>query len=160
VEISSQLINKYNEAQRQGRKLNEELSNLELTTIKNNTGGYPAILFYKIIFPCSEDFSNDFIPYYAPKEEIMPKTKTHAIFNFGAMLSRLDDLSDLKLDKNSGTKSLATQGLVTWNSLNQDLKYVGGGLKAFFPEKEVDSAMQIYSPGTMRILHFIERLLM
>ena len=91
-----ELINKYNEAQRQGRKLNEELSNLELTTIKNNTGGYPAILFYKIIFPCSEDFSNDFIPYYAPKEEIMPKTKKQTFPSKIARLSTATLLKELK----------------------------------------------------------------
>ncbi len=154
-----ELISRYNEAQKHGRKLNKEIDDLELITIKDNTGGYPAALFYKIIFPDSGDFPEDFSPDYSPRKGRLPKTKMHAIFNFGAMFSRLDDLSDLKPDKENKVKSLATQGLVTWNSLEQDVKYVKDGLKIFFPEKKVESVMEIYSPSAMKTLHLIERLL-
>ena len=147
---SGELIGLYNQAQMWGRKLNWHPNHEEIIEIKNGTGGYPILLFYNIVFPENEDSTRDLIPLYAPQEMKMPETKAGAIFNYGAMMSRADDLADLELDKAEGRKSLATEGLVTLKSLGQDIKYVKDGLKKFYPEKVVDLAMNLCSVRTIR----------
>lgn len=141
----NELIGLYNKAQMWGRKLNWHPNHEEITEIKNGTGGYPILVLYSIIFPENNDSIRDFIDFYVPQEMKMPETKANAIFNYGAMISRADDLADLELDKAEGRKSLATEGLVTWKSLEQDIKYAKKGLKKFYPEKTVDLAMNICS---------------
>ena len=155
---SKELIGLYNQAQKRGRKLNWHPNHEEVVGIKNGTGGYPILLFYNIIVSENEYSSRDLIPLYAPQEMKMPETKAGAIFNYGAMMSRADDLADLELDEAEGRKSLATEGLVTWKSLEQDIKYVKDGLKKFYHEKVVDLALNLCSARTIHSVSVISKI--
>lgn len=147
-----EIISKFNFSQKQGRRLKGDLSKEDLIKIKDETGGYSFILLHRLMFPNNPDLPKNFNPNYSPEEMNMPKTKDHAFFNFGAMFSRIDDLDDLKYDKINGMKSLATERIITWNSLRRDIKYTKKGLKKFYSLKRVDSVMSFYS---VNISHFI-----
>jgi len=146
------LIGRYNEAQERGKELNGSAGKEEVIEIKNGTGGYPFLLLHRITFPDREDLTEDFAPDYSPRESITPMTKDHAIFNFGAMASRFDDLSDSERDKSEGRISLTTEGLVNWKTIGQDRQYVREGFLRFYPEERVESVMSIYSSCTIPIL--------
>lgn len=152
------LITKYNLSQEQGRKLNGNVNNIEIVKIKNEIGGYSFLLLHRIIFPEENDLGNGFTPFYLPKTTL-PATKDNAIFNFGAMFCRLDDLDDLEKDKGENRRSLATEGLVTWKSLKQDIMYVKNGFRIFYPRDRVDLFMSIYSPWSMHLVSNIGNLL-
>lgn len=154
------LIKRYNQAQERGQQLNGKLTDETLRKIKDGTGGYPSLLLHRITFPEREDPTlNGFAPAYTPKGREIPKTEEEAIFNYGAMLSRIDDLSDLKWDKIEGRKSLATENYVTWNSLKQDVDYVKNGLNRFYSEEIVSEVMDFYDPRTIRMVNFIGNLI-
>lgn len=140
------IIGFYNYSQEQTSNLLKDIESSEVLKIKNNTGGFPLILLDRMMFPEKEDLPNDFHPNYDSIKKTLPLSKDEAIFNYGAMISRIDDLNDLEWDFAEGRKSLATEGLVTWKSLKEEFNYVRGGLRDFYPKKNVDNVMDIYSP--------------
>ena len=154
----NQLIEKYNQFQEMAGDLKKDITPEEVLNIKNGTGGYPILLLHRMMFPRYWDIPQNFSPNYDSSNIILPRTKDEAIFNFGALISRIDDLSDLEWDLKDSRKSLATEKLVTWNSLNEDIKYVKEGLARFYPDKRVKSAMRLYSAPTMHAVHNIENL--
>ncbi len=153
------LIERYNHLQEWARDLRRGMDSGKVLEIKNGTGGYPILLLHKMMFPEYDDISQSFSPDYRTKENIIPKTKDNAIFNYGALISRIDDLSDLNWDLKDSRKSLATEGLVTWKSLKKDVNYVKHGLQKFYPKNSVDSVMKLYSAPTMHLAHIIENLI-
>ncbi len=154
----NELIKRCNQAQEQGRSLNTQLKPEEIIEIKDHTGGYPALLLYKITFPDTERIES-FKPDYSPLKNTPPVSKEHAIFNLGAMLSRLDDLSDLKTDRENNQRSLASENLVTWKSFKDDVKYTKEGLKLFYPTKKVNRIMKLYSPNLIKLSDSAEKLI-
>jgi len=143
------LIEKYNYVQEKARTLTKNLNPKEVLEIKNNTGGFPLILLHRIMFPEKKDLPNDFHPNYDSIKETLPLSKDEAIFNYGVMISRIDDLNDLEWDIEEGRKSLATERLVTWKTLKIDVNYVGKGFRKFYSKSNVDKIMSVYSPLMM-----------
>lgn len=150
----SNLIDRYNTLQEKSKLLMGDLSNKELTEIKNGTGGYPFLLLHRIMFPDREDIADDFAPCYNPQGSL-PSNEDHAIFNYGALISRIDDLDDLRQDISEKRLSLATRNLITWSSINQDLLYVRKGLEKFYSTDRVDEVMNVYSSTGMRLLSLL-----
>jgi len=144
-----QLIKRYNQYQEKGRGLNSDISPEEIIRIKNGTGGFPFLLLYAISFPEVDDLPASFESDYSLHS--LPETKEGAIFNYGSMLSRLDDLDDLKYDSRKNRKSLATERLTSWREIGNDIEYVRSGLERFYPKERVDSVISIYTP--VRLLH-------
>ncbi|MDP3728487.1 MAG: hypothetical protein Q8R18_03465 [bacterium] len=144
------LIKKYNEAQQRGRDLQNPLSTQEVVTIKDQTGGYPFLLLHALMFPHQEDPSLNFSPNYNPNNGTV-KTKSEALFNLGALVSRLDDIYDEKLDRKTGHKSLATEGVTSWKTIEKEIVYVDGGLRQFYPDDRVEKTMDDYKAQISRL---------
>jgi len=146
------LIAKYNQFQELAGDLRKDISQNEVLNIKNGTGGYPILLLHRMMHPSDSDIQLGFSPDYDLEKNILPKTKEQAIFNYGALVSRVDDLDDLKWDLRDSRKSLATEGLVSWRSLKNDVDYVSEGLKKFYSESDVNNVMDFYSTPWMHVL--------
>ncbi|MCK5063035.1 MAG: hypothetical protein KAR23_03840 [Candidatus Aenigmarchaeota archaeon] len=153
-----ELIEQYNLAQEKSLMLDEDISKDDIILIKNGTGGYPSLLLYSIMFPENEDHVKDIDPSY-PVNSKLPSKKSQAIFNYGVMVSHLDDIMDLNYDKIMGKKSLATEGIISWDSLNSDIRYVGSGLEKFYPKKNVKDVMNLFSPTSIRTVLFMLNML-
>lgn len=141
------LIERYNQYQEMGRNLTTSIRPEEIVRIKNGTGGFPFLLLYAITFPETNDLPVDFEPVYS--HQFLPDTKQKAIFNYGAMVSRLDDLDDLEYDSRENRKSLATEGLTNWREIRGDVECVRRGLERFYPRGRVDEAIGIYTPVSL-----------
>ena len=144
----SVLIKRFNKVQEAGSKLNKGMDKDEVIRVKDGTGGYSALLLYAITLPESDALPVDFIPQY--NLMIPPSTKSHAIFNYGAFLSRLDDLNDKYWDRSEGRISLASEGHISWSSLQQDIDYLRTGLSQFYPIIRVNDVMSIFTVNSMR----------
>ena len=142
------LIQRYNIAQAESRDL-DQASPEKVVRIKDATGGYPFLLLYKILFS-ETAFDEGFNPDYNPKRGKLPITKSGAIFNFGAMVSRLDDLSDIRLDKLAGKKSLVSEGFTSWGKISRDIEFVRAGFNRFYPSTNVENVMGFYSPRALQ----------
>ncbi len=142
------LIQRYNVAQVESDKLGSATSE-EVISIKDATGRYPFLLIYKILFP-ETPFHEGFNPSYNVRGGKLPTTKSGAIFNFGALMSRLDDLSDKRFDKLAGKKSLATEGLTSWGTVSRDIDFVRAGFNRFYSSANVEEVMAVYSPRALQ----------
>ncbi len=131
------VLKEYNQAQADSIRLfDKETSCEEIIDIKNRAGGYSVILLYGFLFPEAGDLSMNLTECYDPNGDLA-KTKCEALYNFGAWLSRVDDLWDESHDKKKGMKQLATERCVTWGSLKQETDYTFNGLSRYYPSKRV-----------------------
>jgi len=133
------------------RLLKGELTSQELIDIKNRTGGYSALLLYSFLFPEFGDLSKNSVGNYNPSGN-PPRTKTEALYNFGAWLSRVDDLWDKSYDKKKGMRQLATEGIVSWKGLKPETEYTFHGLSLFYPPERIQVFREKFKPLTSRVL--------
>ncbi|MFA6072959.1 MAG: hypothetical protein WC758_02520 [Candidatus Woesearchaeota archaeon] len=131
------IINKYNEAQRDGSKLFNSNSKEEVKDIRERQGGYSALILYFLTARNQKDILEEFKGVYAPLEAL-PKSKLQALYNCGAWLIRLDDLWDIEEDKREGRKQLASEGLTNWKQFREESEYVFKGLKQFYSSQKID----------------------
>lgn len=154
-----QVIELYNQAQADSVKLFEQIDREDIISIKDRAGGYSALLSYSFLFPKFGDPTLNLIGCYEPHNRVFPKTKAEALYNFGAWLSRIDDLCDEPYDKKICMKQLATEGCVTWDSLRQETDYTFGGLKYFYLKEKVERFREVFKPFDSRILTSLLRYL-
>lgn len=148
----NETIRRYNQAQIESLELaNPALSKGRLVDLKDRTGGYSALLLYSFMFPELDDSASIIAGCYNPLGNL-PQTKMDAIYNWGSWLSRIDDLWDVKGDRQRGLKNLASDGLVNWRSFKQDERYVFGGLKLYYPTEKVDKVQERFQLMTNWIL--------
>jgi len=134
-----EMIREYNKAQEDSaRFFNPLITREEITDIKDRAGGYSILLLHAIIFP------NESITVSNPDYKRYPKTKQEALYNHGAWLSRIDDLWDIEKDRARGMKQLATEGIITWESLSDETQRMREGLEAHFPKDRVRMVMKRY----------------
>jgi len=146
------VIQQFNQAQADSlRLLKGELTSQELIDIKNRTGGYSALLLYSFLFPEFGDLSRDSVGNYNSSGN-PPRTKTEALYNFGAWLSRVDDLWDKPYDKKKGMRQLATEGIITWRGLKPETEYTFRGLSLFYPHERVQVFRGRFKPLTSKVL--------
>lgn len=149
------VIKEFNQAQGDSvRLLDEDVSLEDLVSIRDRVGGYSVLLLYGFVFPEEGDLSEGLAGSYDPNGSL-PETKAEALYNFGAWLSRTDDLWDMPYDKRIGMKQLATEGCVTWSSLKQETKYTLEGLGLYYPEEKVRRFRETYRPATSRVISML-----
>ncbi|MBA7576811.1 hypothetical protein ES708_18653 [subsurface metagenome] len=137
--LHSRIIYEYNLAQKDSRQLfNQNISKERIIEIKDKTGGYAILLLKAMIFPENDFEENDFV--YTEN----PKTKNEALYSFGAWLSRIDDLWDIEKDNLIGLKQLATERVVTWDSIISETEKMKNGLKEYYPSSKVNQVIQKY----------------
>ena len=96
------IIREFNKSQEDSLKLlNPFIHPEKIIDIKDRTGGYSVLLSYSAIFPEEEDLSLSLVGGYNLNGS-SPITKADALYNFGAWLSRVDDLYDKHYDKKKG----------------------------------------------------------
>lgn len=148
------IISLFNQAQADSAMLlKSEVTPREIIDLKNRTGGYSVLLLYSFLFPELGDLNLDFKQSYYPNGNV-PRTKQEALYNFGAWLSRVDDLLDKPYDKKIGMKQLATEGLITWRKLKQETEYTFHGLSSFYPLDRVKEFREIFEPFTSAFVIF------
>lgn len=133
IEKFREAIYEYNQVQKETSRLfDTSLTPQELIDIKNRAGGYSVLLLYAMLFPNTE------------KLIIPPSSISLALYNFGAWLSMVDDLWDETKDRICGMKQLATEKIVTWESIQEETSKILADLKIFYPYKTVDAAFNRY----------------
>lgn len=137
-----EIIKHYNLAQEESMKLfSPTISREEIASIKDRAGGYSVLLLHAMMYP--EEKSITKTPIYLDT----PSSKQEALYSYGAWLSRVDDLWDLEKDKSKGMKQLATEGIITWDSLPFETQKMKNCLRHFFPINTVNKFVEKhYSP--------------
>jgi hypothetical protein len=135
-------IVEYNRAQRDSKKLlDTEITREEIVDTKNRAGGYSILLLHAMIYP--EESVNITCPDYRR----VPSTKQEALYNYGAWLSRVDDLWDIDNDVSKGMKQLATEGIILWETLQEETERMKSGLKFHYSSERVEEMiLRHYSP--------------
>lgn len=130
------IIFKYNEAQRDSAKLFEKSITIkEIKDIKNRAGGYSILLLHAMMF--ARDFEKGGMPYSETQ-----RRKFLTLYSFGALLSKIDDLWDEDKDRKRGIKQLATEGIITWQKLNEETERIKVRLKKHFQAERVDDMFE------------------
>jgi len=133
------IIFEYNRAQKDSRRLFDDfISPQELIDIKDRAGGYSVLLLHAMLFPDIELHQEEYPPVFDQR------SITQSLYLFGAWLSKIDDLWDETKDRSVGMKQLATEGIVTWESLKVETNRVLGYLKSYYPETRVREMFQRY----------------
>ncbi len=132
-----EIINQYNMAQEDSSKLfDPSITKEEIIDVKDRAGGYSILLLHAMMFP------DEPVMMYNPKYLRHPTSKQETFYIFGAWLSRVDDLWDIRKDKLNGMKQLATERIVTWKSLSSETQRMKECLEAFFPRKRVEGMIE------------------
>lgn len=133
------LIHEYNRAQIDtGMLLDAAVDRVVVINTKDRVGGYSTLLLHAMMFP-DESIACDHV-----EEEYRPEhvpTKTQALYNFGAWLSRVDDLWDEENDRDRGIKQLATEGIVTWDDLPALTARTFAGLQKYYSPHRVETVL-------------------
>lgn len=131
------IINAYNQAQMDSAQLSTpSTSPTDILDIKTRAGGFSVLLLYALMFPQWDDAVSD----VALVEE--PGSQSEALYGFGAWLSRVDDLWDVDKDRAQGIRQLATEGLVTWNTLPGETATMVNRLRSYFRNTSVDTWLE------------------
>ena len=135
-------IRQYNKAQEDSAILFYPLiTRDEVMDIKDRAGGYSILLLHAMMFP------NEGVMVTNPNYQRNPITKQESLYNYGAWLSRVDDLWDATKDGSRGMKQLATERIVTWESLPTETQRMKKGLEAHFSRARVkDMIEEHYAP--------------
>ncbi len=130
-------IRGYNKAQEDSTRLfDPTITRDEIINIKDRAGGYSILLLHAMIFPHESVIVNN------PNYQRNPLTKQEALYNYGAWLSRVDDLWDATKDSSRGMKQLATEGIATWESLPAETQRMKEGLETHFSRTRVKSMIE------------------
>ena len=149
----------YNAVQENILSLKSNNSLSELIDLKCRTGGHTLLLLYAMLFPEKGDGSRDFVINYDPKGRLISQSKVGAIFNCGIFEAKLDDLGDIDRDKKEGYKSLATEGLITRNTVHNQIDYLETSLNKFYPKGPVTEIVKDYKARTSRFAVMLTDLL-
>jgi hypothetical protein len=154
-------IDAYNKAQLESLKLllSPCPTPNEIIRIKNNTGGYPALLLYAMTLLPENDPVVGFEPTYDANNRIIPESKTEAIFNMGVFISHWDDLYDAKIDIEDGIRSLVTEGILDEKSARKEADYVEECLRKFYPQQKVATIFKEYRACMTKTTRLIDSVL-
>jgi hypothetical protein len=141
---NNELIVRYNRAQIDSRKLfYPSVTKEEVIDIRNRVGGYTIISLHRLLFPNKiisiEDIDEDYKPL-----ELLPSSKSQALYNYGAWTNRVDDLWDEEKDRKIGMKQLAIEGCISWDDLPKETKKVFNDLSLFYPVDVVEKVFEKY----------------
>lgn len=127
------VIMEYNRAQQDSITLfSSKITREDIIDIKDRAGGYSVLLLHAMIFP------DETVEVTNLNYQKRPATKQEALYNYGAWLSRVDDLWDIRGDSSKGMRQLATEGIVSWNSLPMETERMKTGLNKYYPSKRVE----------------------
>jgi hypothetical protein len=140
----SHSIDGFNQAQALSAGLsNSSIDIEEIKRIRDAVGGYTAIVVYCLLFPKRKDPSKNISLSYDPCYMQADATLENAIFNIGALAARLDDMYDIYSDKGR-TRTLGTEGILTWEQIQRDSDMIFTGLKKLYPERKVTAIQELY----------------
>ena len=132
-----EIIDQYNRAQEDSAKLfDPSITKGEIIDIKNRAGGYSILLLHAMI-SSGERIIVDNLDYLR-----YPMTKQEALYTYGAWLSRVDDLWDIRKDRLKWMKQLATERIITWESLPSETQRMKEGLETHFPRTSVERVIE------------------
>lgn len=135
-------IMEYNRAQQDSINLfNSEITLEGITDIKDRAGGYSILLLHAMVFP------DETVGVTNPNYQKRPTTKQEALYDYGAWLSRVDDLWDIRSDSSKRMRQLATEGIVSWDSLPMETERMKAGLNNYYLSRRVqEMIVKHYSP--------------